>query len=154
MAACRAERLPADVTRATWTLHRVLGQTRRPPENSTLLPPAQIELLLLIEAQPGLSVREAADALTMQPNNVSTLVSRLVRRGLIDRVPDPADRRHAQLHPTKKMLEAGRQVNSGLYSEVARALANLPPEAGERIAAAVPELFRLADELTRLNEQR
>lgn len=140
--------LSAELTRLIWTLHRVINQVRKPPpEIQALRPPAQIELLILVEERRGVTVREAAEALAMQPNNVSTLVSHLVRDGLLERTQDPADRRQIRLHPTPRMLDAGVRINQGLYGEMERALAALPAESVERIQAALPDLRALAEQL-------
>ncbi|MFC9328523.1 MarR family winged helix-turn-helix transcriptional regulator [Kitasatospora sp. NPDC057015] len=140
--------VPAELTRLVWTLHRVLNQTRRPPGGEPVRPPAQVELLQLVLDEPGISVRDAAAALHMQPHNVSTLVTLLVRDGLLDRAPHPEDRRTAQLRPTRAALDARRRIDSNLHLGVTGALAALPADALERIAAAIPDLWRLAEELT------
>ncbi|MDT0307493.1 MarR family transcriptional regulator [Streptomyces sp. DSM 44917] len=141
--------LPAELSRVVWTLHRTLRQTVRPPEGEHVRPPAQVELLHLVHDRPGISVREAARALRMQPNNVSALVTLLVRDGFLERAPDPADRRAVQLRPTAKMRAGGEQVDSALHLGVAAALADLPAESRARIAAALPDLRRLAERLAR-----
>jgi DNA-binding MarR family transcriptional regulator len=83
----------------------------------------------------------------MQAHNVSSLVTILVRDGYFDRVPDRADRRYMQLHPTDKMRAAALQTDSSLYAGVARALDGLPAESAGRIADALPELWKLAEKL-------
>lgn len=110
-------------------------------------PQAQVELLQLVSAQPGVSVREAAEALRMRPNNVSSLVSILVRDGFLRREPAPADRRIVRLKPTAKMRKAGAWVDSELRRDVAAALDELPAAAAKRIRAAVPDLWALVQRL-------
>ena len=135
--------LPSDLTRMIWTLHRVLRQTQETPEGEHSRPPAQVELLRLVESQPGISVREVAEILRMQANNVSTLVSLLVRDGYLDRRPDPGDRRTVQLHPTEKMRLVSEEISRGLHKGVSHALEQLSPQAYERVAAAMPHLWEL-----------
>jgi DNA-binding MarR family transcriptional regulator len=130
-----------------WTLHRTLLRATKPPEGQKVRPQAQVELLQLVSAQPGVSVREAAEALRMQPNNVSSLVSILVRDGFLQRVPDPADRRVVRLQPTAKMRKAGAQIDSELQRDVAAALAELHVTSAKRIRAAVPDLWKLVGRL-------
>ncbi|MGW7202948.1 hypothetical protein [Streptomyces sp. NPDC054837] len=48
----------------------------------------------------------------MQPNNVSTLVTRLTLNGFIDRRSSAHDRRFMELHPAGKMITAGDEVNN------------------------------------------
>lgn len=147
-AAVTADRLPEDLTRLVWTLHRRLLQGQKPPAEEKVRPLAQVELLQLVAAEPGITVRQAASALRMKPHNVSTLVTLLVRDGYFVRVPDPADRRYVQLHPTPKMLAAAEQTNASSYRGVAQALGDLPEGAEQRIAAALPDLWDLVDRLT------
>jgi hypothetical protein len=44
-----------------------------------------VELLVLVVESPGIAVSAAADALALAPNTLSTLVSVLLRAGLIER---------------------------------------------------------------------
>jgi len=140
--------LPADLTRLVWTLHRRLLQGQKPPAGENVRPPAQVELLRLVADEPGITVRQAAAALRMQPHNVSTLVTKLVNDGYFDRVPDPADRRHIQLFPTPKMLATTAETRTTLYAGVSDAVNALPPESANRIAQALPDLWLLAERLT------
>lgn len=143
-----ADRLPEDLTRLVWTLHRRLLRSQKPPPEENVRPLAQVELLHLVAAEPGITVQQAAAALRMKPHNVSTLVTLLVRDGYFLRVPDPVDRRYVQLHPTPKMLAAAEHSNASSHSGVAKALGDLPEGAQQRIAAALPDLWKLVDRLS------
>jgi DNA-binding MarR family transcriptional regulator len=59
---------------------------------------AQGLILLRLEGQPGLSQNEMAAICEVEPITVGRLVDRLEARGLIERRPDPADRRIKRLH--------------------------------------------------------
>ena len=61
---------------------------------------AQLELLQLVEAEPGVGVAAAARSLHLAGNSVSTLVNQLVEADLLQRAVDPDDRRAARLHLT------------------------------------------------------
>ncbi|WP_051813103.1 MarR family winged helix-turn-helix transcriptional regulator [Streptomyces sp. NRRL S-340] len=139
-----SEQLPDDLIRLAWTLHRALRQRQTPPTGQPTRPLAQVEVLRLIDSRPGISVGEIATALSMQPNNVSTLVTRLTRDGFIDRRPGEHDRRYVELHPTGKMITAGEEVNESLSKAIKEALQQLPAGAGQRISAALPDLWELA----------
>jgi DNA-binding MarR family transcriptional regulator len=141
--------LPADLASLVWTLQRTLLKARKPPEGQKVRPRAQVELLQLVTDQPGISVREAAEALRMQANNVSSLVSVLVHDGFLQRVPDPADRRLVHLEPTEQMHRARSQVDAELHHDIAVALAELPAAAAKRIRAALPDLWALVERLNR-----
>ncbi|MEU6349229.1 MarR family transcriptional regulator [Streptomyces sp. NPDC047072] len=138
-----SEQLPADLVRLVRTLHRALRQRQTPPVGQKVRPLAQ-EVLHLVESRPGVSIREVADSLAMQPNNVSTIVTQLIRDGFIDRRPSARDRRFAELHPTEKTIGAGRAIDDSLDEVISDALLRLPPQAGQRISAALPDLWELA----------
>jgi MarR family transcriptional regulator for hemolysin len=59
---------------------------------------AQGLILLRLEGQPGLSQNEMAAICEVEPITVGRLVDRLEARGLIERRPDPTDRRIKRLH--------------------------------------------------------
>ena len=59
---------------------------------------AQWVILSRLERQPGLSQKELAEILEVEPITVARLVDRLECRGLLERRPDPADRRIWRLH--------------------------------------------------------
>jgi len=59
---------------------------------------AQWGILLWLDRQPGLSQKELADVLEVEPITVARLVDRLEARGMVERRADPADRRIWRLH--------------------------------------------------------
>jgi DNA-binding MarR family transcriptional regulator len=59
---------------------------------------AQGVILARLHRQPGLSQIEMADLCEVEPITVGRLVDRLEARGLIERRPDPTDRRIKRLH--------------------------------------------------------
>jgi len=67
---------------------------------------AQGVILVRLERQPGISQNEMAALCEVEPITVGRLVDRLEARGLIERRPDPADRRVRRLH----LLPAAKPV--------------------------------------------
>ncbi len=59
---------------------------------------AQWGILVWLERQPGISQKELAELLEVEPITVARLVDRLERRGMVERRPDPRDRRIWRLH--------------------------------------------------------
>lgn len=70
---------------------------------------AQARLLSLLSLEP-LPMRKLARKLKCEPSNVTGIVDRLESRGLVERRPDPADRRVKLAAAT----DEGRQVARGL----------------------------------------
>jgi DNA-binding MarR family transcriptional regulator len=76
---------------------------------------AQWGILIRLEKQPGLLQKELAECLEVEPITVARLIDRLESRGMVERRPDPADRRCWRLHLTdaaRPLLgEIGMQIN-------------------------------------------
>ncbi len=59
---------------------------------------AQWGILIWLERQPGLSQKELAEILEVEPITVARLIDRLETRGMVERRSDPKDRRIWRLH--------------------------------------------------------
>jgi DNA-binding MarR family transcriptional regulator len=59
---------------------------------------AQWGILIWLERQAGLSQKELAEILEVEPITVARLIDRLEARGMVERRPDPKDRRIWRLH--------------------------------------------------------
>jgi DNA-binding MarR family transcriptional regulator len=95
--------------------------------DSARLTESQSELLWLVGRRPGISVRVAAAELGLVPNTASTLVSKLVAKGLLIRTVDETDRRACQLRlaePTQQIVDASRAARRTLMSKVLGELDN------------------------------
>ncbi len=86
---------------------------------------AQWVLLLKLEHNPGLSQKEIADLLEVEPISVARLVDRLAARGLLERRPDADDRRIWRLHLT--------DAADGMLAEIHRQREALATELGDGI---------------------
>ena len=61
---------------------------------------AQWKVLFRLSRQPGLRQVELADKLDVEPITLSRIIDRLAEAGLVERTPDPADRRAWRLQVT------------------------------------------------------
>ncbi len=59
---------------------------------------AQWAILIWLEREPGISQKELAELLEVEPITVARLIDRLESRGMVERRPDPRDRRIWRLH--------------------------------------------------------
>jgi MarR family transcriptional regulator for hemolysin len=59
---------------------------------------AQWGILIWLERQPGITQKELSELLEVEPITVARLVDRLETRGMVERRPDPRDRRIWRLH--------------------------------------------------------
>ena len=78
---------------------------------------AQWIILLWLRRQPGLSQKELAEIVEVEPITVARLVDRLQARGMVERRPDPKDRRIWRLHlcpPAEAVLQTIEEYRAEL----------------------------------------
>jgi DNA-binding MarR family transcriptional regulator len=128
-------------------LNRLIRRRLRAGLQAPRLRGAEVELLLLVRAQPGLRVSEAAKELGLAGNSVSTLVRGLAELGLLERSADPGDGRVALLHITPEAEQRVREWQ-GRRSALVRAHIERLPEADRAaLDAALPALRALSASL-------
>ncbi|MER5868912.1 MarR family transcriptional regulator [Streptomyces sp. NPDC002044] len=74
---------------------------------------AQARVLNLLALEP-LPMRRIAQKLRCEPSNVTGIVDRLETRGLVERRPDPADRRVKLAAPTEEGLQTADRLRESL----------------------------------------
>jgi len=101
---------------------------------------AQWALLVRLEHNPGLSQKEIADLLEVEPISVARLVDRLAAHQLVERRPDLADRRIWRLHllpAAKPVLREIKKMRAELASQVG---ANVAPDVVEAMRAGLAQM--------------
>ena len=88
---------------------------------------AQARLLSLLSLEP-LPMRKLAQRLRCEPSNVTGIVDRLESRGLVERRPDPTDRRATLVTLTERGAGVGRDIREAAAAETDRSFAALDPE--------------------------
>jgi DNA-binding MarR family transcriptional regulator len=116
---------------------------QRRPDEQPSVPPGLVGMLLQIDQlSSGCHARELAHRTRLDPSTVSRSVAALVAHGLVERRPDPADKRASFLAVTP----AGRTAlahTHGWYGEVLeRALADWTPGEVEALSAALDRFTR------------
>ncbi len=86
---------------------------------------AQWMILVRLDRQPGMSQNELATLIEVEPITVGRLVDRLEARGMVERRPDPADRRIWRLHlkpdarpMLKEIAKARAELNGIMIADV------------------------------------
>ncbi|MFD4760300.1 MarR family transcriptional regulator [Streptomyces sp. NBC_00846] len=74
---------------------------------------AQARVLGLLALEP-IPMRRIAQKLKCEPSNVTGIVDRLETRGLVERRPDPADRRVKLAAPTEKGARTAQELRDSL----------------------------------------
>ena len=112
---------------------------------------AQWAVLVRLERSEGLNQTELADMLDLQPITLTRLLDKLSDSGLIERRPDPGDRRAKRLFLTpaarpllKRLAELGEETMTST-------LAGIEPEGIEKM---VSQLALVKENLRRLIQQR
>lgn len=72
---------------------------------------AQWGILIWLERQPGISQKELAELLEVEPITVARLIDRLEARGMVERRPDPRDRRIWRLHLLSPAHDVLHEIN-------------------------------------------
>lgn len=100
--------------------------------------PAQLCLLSCLEASDGQKPRDLAEQVCLDASSLTGLLDRTEKAGLIERRPDPEDRRALQIHLT----EQGRKALCGLHEVVADVQCRIEQEFFRDYSEAERELFR------------
>ncbi|MFE4663436.1 MarR family winged helix-turn-helix transcriptional regulator [Streptomyces sp. NPDC056716] len=138
---------PEQLADALVGVQRLIRRRVRAEMPDARLRGAEVELLRLVTARPGIRISEAARKLGLAGNSVSTLVNQLVRDGWLVRETDPADRRAALLLPTPA-AETRLAAWRGRRAELVRQqVSRLDDADREALRAALPALRRLTDTL-------
>jgi DNA-binding MarR family transcriptional regulator len=103
----------------------------------------QYRALVLLTYQGDQRVADLADNLGVNSSTVTRLVARLVRKGFVDRVADPNDRRATVLAITEDGRTIVGEVGSRRRAEIAGVLRRMPVETGPAMVGWL-EQFTLA----------
>ncbi|MEU6553585.1 MarR family transcriptional regulator [Streptomyces sp. NPDC046915] len=135
---------PEELVDALVGVQRLIRRRLRGGLTGPRLRGAEVELLRLVEARPGIGVSDAAKELYLAGNSVSTLVNQLVRDGYLLRETDPADRRAARLQLTEAARDRLSDWQRRRAALVGRHVARLGEADREALRAALPVLRKLA----------
>ncbi|MBD9736004.1 MarR family transcriptional regulator [Streptomyces sp. H28] len=139
----RIDRVASELAACLPALHRALdrriaaGYAHPKPQEG------QLALLRYVAQHEGSTVREAAAALQMKPNNVSALVSQLTEQGELERRQDEADRRIARLHLTASSRQRIAEVSALERGYLGEALLTLTEGEMDALGSAIGALNSL-----------
>ena len=88
---------------------------------------------------------ELARHLELEKSSLSGLVDRAEQRGLVERIPSPADRRAANIRVTARGRRLSRVVEEEVNAEVAKLVAVVPRSDRVRLASIVRRVVAAAD---------
>jgi DNA-binding MarR family transcriptional regulator len=99
--------------------------------------PAQFSVLVVIDANPGLSQTDLADALGIERARLVRLLDELEKRGFTRRTPAPSDRRSHALVLTREGQQKLKRIKALAAAHEARVEAMLGPEQRNQMLAAL-----------------
>jgi DNA-binding MarR family transcriptional regulator len=101
---------------------------------------AQFRLLLFVRRVPGTSLSGLADHLGTTLPAASQLVERLVRSGLVSRMPNPEERRRVELRLTEAGAAALAECDARTRAWLCEALSGMDAEQLRRIQDSLHDL--------------
>jgi DNA-binding MarR family transcriptional regulator len=101
---------------------RVLDPIRLQVWDSLGITQPQLRILFRVRANPGIDLRGLAAELRISPSAASQQVDKLVERNLMERAPDPRDRRRLQLKLTDLGMTATRAISNASIEYVSSLL--------------------------------
>ena len=135
-------------TRLRAVIGRLSGRLRLTVAGSGLTP-SQTSVLFTIVRLGPLRLSDVSEIEGINPTMLSRITAQLCRSGLIDREPDPDDKRAALVRATA----AGRRLRKRIHRERTEALqehmAKLTEEQRELLWSALPALEALAEQIPR-----
>lgn len=138
---------PSELENVLAGLTRLIRRRLRAGLQAPRLRGAEVELLRLVRAHPGLRVSAAAKELGLAGNSVSTLVKGLVEVGMLERAADPADGRATLLHITPEASRRLREWQTRRSTLVRSHIERLSEADRAALDAALPALRALSASL-------
>jgi DNA-binding MarR family transcriptional regulator len=132
---------------ALWRLSRelIVGS------ESDNLTPTQASVLTIIHMQGPLGTQDLVATEGINPTMASRIVSELVRRGWVERNPDPSDARGTLAQVTPRGAAVSSRIRRQRNASLAKAMRTLPGSMSGAIEAALPALELLAARLRDTN---
>ncbi|MGY1723993.1 MarR family winged helix-turn-helix transcriptional regulator [Blastococcus sp. SYSU DS0533] len=92
------------------------------------LSPHQARALRVVCEREGVRLTDLAEALHIAPRSATEVADGLQERGLVERTPDPADRRAVLLRPTDEGRRVRGEIGRARAADSAELFARLGPE--------------------------
>lgn len=116
------------ITRITTSACMKIGKDDRFGELSA----PQMNMLMMIRVREAVSVTELAALLGVSPPSVSTMVDRLVERGLLTRTPSEQDRRKVVIRVSPEALKDIAQVEEMVLGSFVELVEAVGPETTQK----------------------
>lgn len=135
---------PETAARLQMSTTRLARRLRR--EAGAQLTPSQLSVMASIHRHGTVTLGALAELERVAPPTITRVVAKLEADGLVERTPDPTDRRVARVSTTGAGDELVAQARRRKVAWLAERLERLPARDRARIESALDALERLADE--------
>ncbi len=105
----------------------------------------QMNMLMMIRVRETVSVTELAALLNVSPPSVSTMVDRLVERGLLTRVPSDQDRRKVVIRVSPEALEEISRVEEMILGAFVELVEAVGPETTQKWCAVLQQVKQVLE---------
>lgn len=109
---------------------------------------AQYRALVVLAIRGPRGLAGLAEALAVGPSTATRMCDRLVRKGLVTRTEDDADRRQVRIACTPAGEQLVAEVTARRRAEIARLLATVPPDDRQALVQALRRFAEAAGEAT------
>lgn len=92
------------------------------------LSPHQARALMVVSGSDGVRLSDLAERLRIAPRSATEVADALQERGLVERSPDPADRRAVLLRPTDAGRRVREEIDAARAADAAELYARLSPD--------------------------
>lgn len=143
--------LPDSASRLWVHLVRIYNQVLRETRSFFRrygLTPTQFDVITCLGSQEGITQQELSEHLSVTKGNITSLIDRMERDGLVERRADPSDRRCYRLFLTRKGRRLLQRIIPAHEKQIARLFSSLSAE--ER--ALLQNLLRRLEQSLARNE--
>jgi len=130
-----------------WALSRRLRALAQEALAEWDVTPSQARALAVLQRGGPQRLGELAERLRIAPRSATEVVDALAERGLVERRPDPADRRATLVALTAHGEEVSAAIRSARKTGASSLFARLPPPDREELARLLTNLRAAADAL-------
>lgn len=106
---------------------------------------AQMRALKFVKTKGQVSITELAELLNVSAPSASTMVDRLVEKGVLVREPDPADRRKVIVTISQDMVAITEQIEKEIFSNFVELVEKLGPEFADDWRRVVGRIAQVLD---------
>jgi DNA-binding MarR family transcriptional regulator len=128
------------LSEAFWAVARRLRHLNRDTLSPWGITPSQSRALAVLMRHDELRLSELAEHLRIAARSATEVVDDLQERGLVERRPDPADRRATQVVLTAAGAETGRAIRTARQAEAERVFGSLSEDDRADLARILQKL--------------